>query len=139
MLSLSQHRRIAKACADAVTTAIQTLPKLLDASDAEIAAAIVADLAKACMGASAPEPAKKVLLERVTKPYFTSLPLVDIDGMWPRHSYVAKAFLPRLSRVAARAETGMPRPQNKKAPHDAALPASAKPSRSRSYSRLSIT
>lgn len=55
MLSANQHRRIARSCANAVATAIDTLPKLLAQTEAEVAAAIVADLAKACMGTVAPE------------------------------------------------------------------------------------
>ena len=55
MLTINQHRRVARTCATAVTTAIETLPDLLKRCEPEDAAAIVADLAKACMGAAAPE------------------------------------------------------------------------------------
>ena len=56
MLNEAQHDRIARTCAAALSQAIDALPTLLEESEPEAAAAIVADLIKAYMGRPIPEP-----------------------------------------------------------------------------------
>jgi hypothetical protein len=56
MLNSAQQNHIARTCTNALSSAIGSFGKLLEESDSEAAAAIVADLIKACMGLTPPEP-----------------------------------------------------------------------------------
>ncbi len=54
MLTTSQHDRVARKCAAALSAVIDALPQLLADADPETAALIAADLVKACLVGPAP-------------------------------------------------------------------------------------
>lgn len=54
MLNHSQHDRVARKCAAALSAVIDALPQLLADADPETAALIAADLVKACLVGPAP-------------------------------------------------------------------------------------
>ena len=65
MSAANQHRRIARKCAAALEQAIDRLPDLLNESEPEQAAAIVADLIKACLARPMPEEEPGAELRRI--------------------------------------------------------------------------
>lgn len=67
MLTTDQQQRIARKCTTALGQAIDSLPRLLEDSEPEAAAEIVADLIKSCLGQTLPEPDPAASLAEMVK------------------------------------------------------------------------